>query len=280
MNNKEQIINVDSEKKGMNQSEIEKVQKQYDKVEKQMDVQKNNANILEKILNDDISYVKQYSVLDVQEKERQRIARDLHDTSLQSLAYLVYKVELVSLYMDKDPVKAKLELAGFKNDIKRVIDEIRNYIFDMRPMSFDDLGIRETLEKLFNMLNPDDKFIIEYEIDDLKNESKNPQINLFLITIYRIIQECIQNAIQHSEGTKIYVSLKKMNDKYEIIVKDNGKGFNIKEAFHKDKHFGLSVLHERVFLLNGEININTAHGTSITIEIPIKENNNIHGENN
>ena len=163
MNNREQIINIDSEKKGMNQSEIEKVQKQYDKVEKQMDVQKNNVNILEKILNDDISYVKQYSVLDVQEKERQRIARDLHDTSLQSLAYLVYKVELVSLYMDKDPVKAKLELAGFKNDIKRVIDEIRNYIFDMRPMSFDDLGIRETLEKLFNMLNPDDKFIIEYE---------------------------------------------------------------------------------------------------------------------
>ena len=280
MNNKEQIINVDSEKKGMNQSEIEKVQKQYDKVEKQMDVQKNNVNILEKILNDDISYVKQYSVLDVQEKERQRIARDLHDTSLQSLAYLVYKVELVSLYMDKDPVKAKLELAGFKNDIKRVIDEIRNYIFDMRPMSFDDLGIRETLEKLFNMLNPDEKFIIEYEIDDLKNESKNPQINLFLITIYRIIQECIQNAIQHSEGTKIYVSLKKKNDKYEIIVKDNGQGFNIKEAFHKDKHFGLSVLHERVFLLNGEININTAHGTSITIEIPIKENNNIYGEKN
>ena len=252
MNNREQIINIDSEKKGMNQSEIEKVQKQYDKVEKQMDVQKNNVNILEKILNDDISYVKQYSVLDVQEKERQRIARDLHDTSLQSLAYLVYKVELVSLYMDKDPVKAKLELAGFKNDIKRVIDEIRNYIFDMRPMSF----------------------------DDLKNESKNPQINLFLITIYRIIQECIQNAIQHSEGTKIYVSLKKKNDKYEIIVKDNGKGFNIKEAFHKDKHFGLSVLHERVFLLNGEININTAHGTSITIEIPIKENNNIYGEKN
>ena len=81
-------------------------------------------------------HMKQFSVLDVQEKERQRIARDLHDSSLQNLTHLVHKVELTSLYIDRDPVKAKLELATIEAGLRKVIDDIRNRIYDLRPIDF------------------------------------------------------------------------------------------------------------------------------------------------
>ena len=116
-------------------------------------------------------HMKQFSVLDVQEKERQRIARDLHDTSLQNLTHLVHKVELSSLYIDRDPVKAKLELATIEVGLRKVIDDIRNRIYDLRPMSFDDLGLRKTLLNLFSLINHEGQFEMIADIDDIDDLS-------------------------------------------------------------------------------------------------------------
>ncbi len=215
--------------------------------------------------------LKQLSVLDIQEKERQRISRDLHDSSLQDLAHLIHQTELVSLYIDQDIVKAKLELASVEKGIRKVIDDIRNYIFNFRPMSFDDLGLKDSLENLFPTLNQDNKFVIKTDIDAiLCNEETNSNSEIILITIYRIIQECFQNAVKHSDGTEIFVSLKENENYYNIVVHDNGKGLNLEEASMRKKHFGLSVIRERVFLLNGQINIENEDGTTITVQIPKK----------
>lgn len=215
-------------------------------------------------------HIKQFSVIDVQEKERQRIARDLHDTSLQNLTHLVHKVELSSLYIDQDPVKAKLELATIESGLRKVIDDIRNRIYDLRPMTFDDLGLREALLNLFPLLNQDAKFEILMDIDDIDEEFEKEEKNFFLIMIYHIIKECVQNSIKHSGGNRIEVSLKQNARAYFIKIKDNGTGFNIDEVTKKDRHFGLHVVEERVFLLGGEMQIDTQNGTSIEIEIKKK----------
>ncbi len=212
-------------------------------------------------------HMKQFSVVEVQEKERQRIARDLHDSSLQNLTHLVHKVELSSLYIDQDPVKAKLELATIESGLRKVIDDIRNRIYDLRPMTFDDLGLREALLNLFSLLNHDGKFEIKADIDEIGNEFPEKERNFFLIMIYHIIKECVQNSIRHSGGNQIEVSLKEKNKAYLIRIKDNGKGFEIEEATKKDRHFGLLVVQERVFLLGGEMRIDTQKGTTIEIEI-------------
>lgn len=225
-------------------------------------------------MSDDQKKISYFSVLDIQEKERQRIARDLHDTSLQNLTYLIHKTELASLYIDQDPVKAKLELAAVEKDIRKIVDEIRNYIFNMRPILLDGFGLKESLEKLFPNLNRNNKFVVETEIDDILYEEKNPMMDVLLMTIYRIIQEGFQNAVSHSGGTKIFVSLKEDNDKYRIVIQDNGEGFDLQEVSMKEKHFGISVIKERVFLLNGTIQIESENGTCIKIEIPkILKNN-------
>jgi len=216
-------------------------------------------------------HMKQFSVLDVQEKERQRIARDLHDSSLQDLTHLVHQVELSSLYIDQDPLKAKLELASIETGLRKVIDDIRNRIYDLRPMTFDDLGLSETLLNFFSLLNQDGHFEILSDIDDIKDQLTEEEKEISLIMIYRIIQECVQNAVEHSKGNRIEVSLKKKDTVIFIKIQDNGTGFNLEEAEKKDRHFGLSVVKERVFLLGGKMKIDTEEGTTVSIEIPQKK---------
>lgn len=253
-----------------NHDEKEKLIFECDEIEKLLHKEKSRLENLEQVISDDSFklHVKQLSVLEIQEKERQRIARDLHDSSLQNLTHLVHKIELSSLYIDQDPIKAKLELATVEKNLRKVIEDIRNSIFDLRPMSFDDLGIKETIEKMLLMINQNKKFQIETNIEDIRPNISDSKRMIILLSIYRIIQECVQNSIKHSEGNRIKVCLKDKKDSYEIIIQDNGIGFDMSEAVKKDNHFGLSVIKERVLLLNGQIEMNTQNGTFIKIDIP------------
>ncbi len=208
-------------------------------------------------------------VLDVQEKERQRIARDLHDSSLQNLTHIVHKIELSSMFIDQDPLRAKLELATVSKNLKSVINDIRNTIFDMRPMTFDDLGLKDCFERLFvNLKQANPTFDFSSDIDELPSGN-----DLVLMTIYRVVQECCSNAIKHSGGNHIFVSLKKDDVDCVITIKDNGTGFNVSETFEKnERHFGLSIMSERVQLIGGTIKFNSNDkGTDIYIIIPLSK---------
>lgn len=203
-------------------------------------------------------------ILDIREKERQRIAHDLHDVFLQNLSHLVHKVELSSLYIDIDKVKAKLELATVEKELRNTIDEVRTIIYNLHPISVDDLGLKATMEEALSTINKKYKFTIESKIEDVSCENK-----LIAETILRLAQECCFNAIKHSKGNKISVSLYDKNKKYILKVVDNGTGFDENEINKKHSHFGLSIMKERIYLLDGDINIDSSDkGTSITIEIP------------
>ncbi len=205
------------------------------------------------------------AILDMQESERQRIARDLHDTSLQNLAHLVHKIELASMYIDRDPLQAKLELAAVNKNLKAVIEEIRNTIFDLRPMSFDDLGLKESFERLFYKLKEmNASFDFDIQLEEISSDN-----DLVLLNIFRIVQEASINAIKHSEGSKISVVIKQVDNVCNISIKDNGSGFV--EDKPEDKHFGISIMKERVRLLGGNINFHSVigEGTEVLIQIPL-----------
>lgn len=211
-----------------------------------------------------------FYALDIQEKERQRIARDLHDTSLQNLAHLVHKIELASMYIDKDPLQSKLELASISKSLKNVIEEIRNTIFDLRPMSFDDLGLKESFERLFVKLKESNKaFDIYTEIDDVSCENE-----LVLMSIFRVVQEACSNAIRHSCGNKLKVIIKQQNGLCDIHIEDNGCGFTTEDVAEKaDRHFGIAVMKERIKLLGGSILFHSVpgKGTEIKINVPLNQ---------
>lgn len=215
------------------------------------------------------SDTRKFEVLDIQEKERHRIARDLHDTSLQNLSHLLHKVELASMYMEKDVLQAKLELATISKGLKAVIEEIRNTIFDLRPMTFDDLGLKESFEILFSKLKENStSYDIEAEIQPITCEN-----NLLLMTIFRVVQEACTNAMNHSGGNKITVKVEQKNKTCYIMVKDNGKGFLWKKEMEdSDRHYGIAVMTERVHLVGGKISFQSVEGegTEIKMIIPLE----------
>lgn len=254
----------------VHRNEIEKAYREKENCEKQNEQLYARKNLLcEQIkgLENILEHRKNgLTVLNIQEEDRQRIARDLHDTSLQNLAHLIHKIELSTLYIDEDPIKAKLELSVINNVLKKTIDEIRNIIFDLRPMTFDDLGLKASLERLFVNLNESQKYFIETDIDDVSCEN-----NLILVSIYRVVQECLNNIDKHANAEKIFFSCKNNNDICRIMIQDDGKGFD-KNKSPEEKHFGLSLMKERINLINGKIQITSEEekGTCIQIEVPLE----------
>ena len=178
---------------------------------------------------------------------------------------MVHRIELSSLYIDKDIVKAKLELSVVSKILKETIDEIRNTIFDLRPMTFDDLGLKAAFERLLSEININKKYFVLSEIDDVSCEN-----NLVLVSIYRIVQEGLNNIVKHAEANRIDFICKSDSNYCIIDIKDDGIGFCMNTAIN-EKHFGLSLMRERTWLLNGKIDIssNEGEGTSIHIEIPL-----------
>lgn len=204
------------------------------------------------------------SVFAFQEKDHQCIVRDLHDISVQNLLHLVRKIELCGLYVDEDPVKAKLELSVIGRSLKEVVNEIENTVFDLRLISFVDSGLKASLESLLENINRDKQYNIVSEIDDVSCENK-----FILFYLCRVVQESLNNIVKYSEANKIEFCCKVLDGICVIEIIDNGNGFNVEEE-KENQHLGLSLMQEGVELLNGVLEINSikGEGTKIHMEIP------------
>lgn len=201
------------------------------------------------------------------EMDRQRIAKDLHDTSLQNLTAIIHKVELASMYINQDPIRAKLELTTISNSLKDTINEIRDTIFELRPMTFDDFGFRELIDAYIDKEN--EKKNIKVIFDKYCLNIKDQSILLFA---FRVIKECLGNSVKHSKCSEIHLSIDdSQNGLLHIDISDNGTGFDIEEKnLIKNKHFGLIIVRERVKLMHGNIDMKSdENGTKIHIIIPI-----------
>ena len=220
----------------------------------------NVINVVEKDENISIEEVDadtRLALLNSVETERQRIARDLHDSTTQSLTSLVHKTELCTKLIDKDPVRCKLELFSVNKCLREIIEDMRGLIYDLRPMSFDDIGFDITVERALDKFKP-------YSID-----------NVVQITLLRVIQEACNNAIKHAEASNLQVCMKYLNNKLRLVIVDDGKGFDVNtiRSVSRDDNtgFGLSMMKERVYLLSGKLDIQSSPGNGCTIcaTIPI-----------
>ncbi len=211
------------------------------------------------------------ALLEMQENERQRISRDLHDSTVQNLTGMIHKVELCSKLVDMDPVRCKLELGMLSKTLRDIIDDTRYMIYNLRPMAFDDIGLDTVIERSIDKLQKLEHKKIEFSVS---GESYNlkPVIG---ITLLRIIQEACSNAVHHAQASYIKASMHYYPDKVSVCIEDDGKGFNISEIVGNKKDnsgFGLLMMQERVNLLSGTIEIDSKEncGTKITVNVPIK----------
>ena len=204
-----------------------------------------------------------YEILKKQEIEKQRIARELHDSPIQVLTNCIHKVELCNKVIDIDPIRAKLELEILSNTIRSTINEMRSIIFDLRPMAFDDLGFEITLERIITQIRNDCKMNIDIEYSGIKRKINS----ITGLTVIRLIQEACNNSVKHSMGKNINISFAYKEENISISIKDDGKGFDLSK---ESNGFGLSIMRERVYLLEGKFNIRSNNnGTEINISLPI-----------
>lgn len=205
--------------------------------------------------------------LTILENERSRISRELHDVTIQNLVHTINQTELISHYMDLDPVKAKLELSLLSKNLRETISDIRNIIYDLRPMTFSDLGFIDALDDYLAYLKTVTKIHFEYDIRDDLSHLTNHE----LLIIFRILQEACANAIKHSKATDVKILIDVYKDNfYKIEIHDNGVGCK-KETLYKMNHYGLKILEERIKVISGEYRIETDlnKGFHITIIVPM-----------
>lgn len=191
--------------------------------------------------------------------DRKKIAGDLHDTIVQDLVHTIHKVELCGKYMDQDLVQAKLELASIEKYLRETIQKARNFISDLRPMIFDDFGFRETILNAIEEFQKNTSMMITSDIDDLHGVNNDK-----CIVLYRVAIELLRNAVIHSGGDQVSLTVKKENDVIRMTVADNGHGFASRTD--TDKHFGLELVRERIYLIGGTIHIDSSdQGTCVQI---------------
>jgi PAS domain S-box-containing protein len=213
-------------------------------------------------------------LLSAQEDERRRIAGDLHDTLGASLAGIKLMVEN-SLKQIGDPANAANEsLNTIILEIQEALDECRRIQTDLRPSMLDDLGLLPTLSWYFRRFQTIYSGIrIEQEVQIMEDDVPP----LLKIVVFRVTQESMNNIAKHSHSTLVRLSLRKLNDRMELILQDNGRGFNLEKVASQEtttRGLGLTSMRERTELSGGSFNIESTEGkgTIIRASWPLREN--------
>ncbi len=210
-------------------------------------------------------------ILEAQEEERSRLARDIHDGPAQSLANVIVKAELCEKLLDIDKDRSKNEIHNLKEVIRWTLKDVRKIIYDLRPMSLDDLGLIPTLERYISLFEEDTGIDVILKTSG-KFDDLEPVIQ---IAIFRIIQESLSNIRKHAKAKSASIIIEKCLSKVNVSIKDDGIGFDIEDYRQRPNvvsgGFGLMNIKERVELLNGSLHITSSLnlGTKISLFIPL-----------
>lgn len=199
---------------------------------------------------------KTYLLLEGEERERKRLARELHDSLGQMLNGLRIRLDAIN---DDDQRK---ELKKITDD---AIIELKQIINNLMPTVIIDFGLESAIKQFCDNIHNFYSVDIKYQYFKIDNP---PDLTFeTAIFIYRIIQEAINNIIKHAKATTINISIDKFSNKICLYIKDNGIGFDTQKEY---KGCGIKNIHERVLLLQGSVEISSStNGTIINIEIPL-----------
>ncbi|MEP6962377.1 MAG: GAF domain-containing sensor histidine kinase [Acidobacteriota bacterium] len=209
-------------------------------------------------------------MLHVEEIERRRISRELHDEAGQSLLCIRLQIELIEQALPEKEEESRAKLREARDLTERTILEMRRLIAALSPAVLEQLGLGAALRQLvnrFQRLQPTTRVKLQLT----KMGSLPHQLE---IISYRLVQECFNNIGKHSGAALVNVSLVSADGVLRLNVEDNGVGFNVEEALARRESFGLSGMHERVALLGGRFHVESRmespkRGTKISIELPI-----------
>lgn len=209
-----------------------------------------------------------HQITRAQEEERKRIARAIHDESVQSLASLTHKIEALATKKRRSPEGTVQYLEGICAEAKGIMNGLRRFSHGLRPGVLDQVGLVSALELLAEELSSEQNISTSLEISGPERRLE-PEVELAL---FRIAQEALSNIRRHSGAKKAEVELLFTNRKVKLTISDNGRGFQLPEVLGdlaNEGKLGLLGMQERTSLFNGKFSVRSAvgKGTMVAVEV-------------
>ena len=207
-----------------------------------------------------------FQLLTAQEKERKRIAGELHDGIGQSLSTIKFAVENSMRRMDKGAAEASADsLEAVVPLAQEAMEEVRRIAMDLRPSTLDDMGILATISWFCREFQA---IYSEISIEKQIHIEEDEVPDLLKTVIYRVLQEAMNNVTKHSKANLVHLSLRKKDATMELVIEDNGLGFDLENALSVDsdrRGLGLASMKERTELSGGSFAIDSAKGRGTTV---------------
>lgn len=207
-------------------------------------------------------------LVNAQEAERQRLSRQMHDGPAQALSNFILQTEIAMRLLEVDPIQARDELANLKSSAMGTFQKVRNFIFELRPMMLDDLGLIPTIRRYADAFKEQTGLDVNVTIsgDDRRLE---PYLE---IMVFRAVQELMGNAARHSQAALLKLNVDLTSESIRVSVDDNGKGFDF-DTVQKGNSLGLKLIGERSEMLGGSFEVDSVagKGTRIMFSLPVRK---------
>jgi signal transduction histidine kinase len=204
------------------------------------------------------------AVIAAQERERARVARDLHDQIGQSLTSVLLALRLVERSLGGDDDDARDRIEEVRDLVAEALDESRRLAFELRPTVLDDVGLRPALERLVGDLAARHPLVVALAVDGLTDDDRlTPETET---VVYRVVQEALTNVVRHAGAAKVSVSVRRFESGLVVTVVDDGHGFDPAEA---EGSLGLAGVRERAALVGGHVTITSSSGQGTTVELEV-----------
>jgi two-component system sensor histidine kinase DegS len=203
-------------------------------------------------------------LVNAQETERQRLSRQMHDGPAQALSNFILQTEIAMRLFDVDAVQARAELNSLKASAMGTFQKVRNFIFELRPMMLDDLGLVPTVRRYSDAFK--EQMGLDISVTVTGNERRlEPYLEVML---FRAIQELLGNAARHSQATVVKVMLDMGEERVRVSVDDNGRGFD-PDVVQQGSSLGLKLIRERAEMLGGNFEMDSAVGKGARISFAV-----------
>jgi two-component system sensor histidine kinase DegS len=264
----------------LRRQELENQIRQYRRINKKADSLLHNALLALKLmqgssdkLSDTIEKVNRKNqlelwIVEMQEAERRKIARELHDGPAQSLASMLIRLDLVMHMLPEKDHEIRHEIQNIKAIGSESITDVRSIMYDLKPYLMHEQGLHATLKDYFNEYEAKYSFFIDYV-----TFGQQRQYDLALeVGLLRMVQEAITNVRKHAGVNKALVKFEDNGSHLTLVIKDEGKGFDFGEIRQKRESYGIVGMQERVKIFGGELEIfsRPGEGAQIIIKVPLE----------
>jgi signal transduction histidine kinase len=204
-------------------------------------------------------------VVEGQELERKRLARELHDETGQALTSILLGLRSIEEAVADRP-EVRESVLALRELVVETLHDVRRLAVELRPKALDDFGLVPALERLAETFS--EQTALDVHVQAVLGDERLP--HEIESALYRIVQEALTNVIKHAQATTVSVVLTKKGDGVAVVIEDDGRGFDPAEA--RDDGLGLVGMRERIALLGGRVTIESSErgGTTVAVEVPVR----------